>query len=84
MDWASRVENIDRVGARPWTFQDIIHLWGYPEIDLFASRINIKCDRYCSWHRDPEAFRVDAFTLEWTNFKILRISAICVDSASFK
>lgn len=34
-----------------------------PDIDLFASRLNKKCNRFVSWHRDPEAFAVDAFTL---------------------
>lgn len=39
---------------------------GIPEIDLFASRVNKKCWRFVSWHIDPEAEKVDAFTISWT------------------
>ncbi len=33
-----------------------------PTIDLFASRLNHKVDSYVSWHPDPGALAVDAFT----------------------
>lgn len=46
-------------------FQIISQKLGQPDIDLFASRTNAKCDLYVSWKRDPEAFTVDAFTLNW-------------------
>ena len=39
-----------------------------PEIDLFASRINNKCDLFCSWSKDPDAKYVDAFTIKWDKF----------------
>lgn len=39
-----------------------------PDIDLFASRLNNKCYRFVSWHRDPEAFCVDAFTISWSEY----------------
>lgn len=39
-----------------------------PEIDLFASRINDKCPKFVSWHRDPDAYRIDAFTLPWLSY----------------
>ncbi|KMQ87633.1 reverse transcriptase and recombinase [Lasius niger] len=69
-DWASRIVNIDTEWElAPWAFQNIISRWSYPKIDLFASRINKKYTRFCSWHHDPEAFCVDVFTLEWTNYK---------------
>lgn len=38
---------------------------GVPVIDLFASRLNRKCTKFVSWMRDPEAYKVDAFTLNW-------------------
>lgn len=50
------------------TFQKIVTKFGHPDIDLFASRLNKKCDKYISWHRDPEAFAVNAFTVDWTPF----------------
>lgn len=39
-----------------------------PDIDLFATNINNKCERYVSWHPDPYCFAVDAFSLCWTDF----------------
>ena len=38
---------------------------GEPEIDLFASRLNKKVHRYCSWQLDPEATFVDSFLYDW-------------------
>lgn len=65
-DRESRVKNIDTEwelsGA---AFESIISTFGLPSIDLFATRSNSKCDYYCSWHRDPDAFAIDAFTLDW-------------------
>ncbi len=38
-----------------------------PTIDLFASCLNHKVDSYVSWHPDPGALAVDAFTQNWAN-----------------
>ncbi|CAH2207684.1 jg21883 [Pararge aegeria aegeria] len=46
-----------------WAFDSLISTFGNPNIDLFASRINNKCATYISWHRDPDAFAIDSFTL---------------------
>ena len=46
-------------------FQDILETFGTPSIDLFASRVNAKCSRYCSWDRDPEAIAINALTISW-------------------
>lgn len=50
-------------------FEKIILKFNRPEIDLFASRVNKKCN-YCfiSWLRDPESYAVDAFTTNWSTF----------------
>lgn len=48
-----------------WAFNSIIHSFGYPTIDLFASRINKKCTKYISWHKDPDAYAIDSFTVPW-------------------
>lgn len=50
------------------TFRTITDKFGVPEIDLFSSRINKKCDLYVSWKRDPDAFTTDAFTLNWAPY----------------
>lgn len=48
-------------------FNKIIHCLGQPDIDLFASLNNYKCERYISWIRDPGSETVDAFTIFWGN-----------------
>ena len=45
-----------------------------PEIELFASRLNRQFPIYCSFRRDPEASCIDAFTISWTEKKILFFS----------
>lgn len=50
-------------------FQHIENHLGKPTIDLFASRINAKCKTYVSWKRDPYAYEIDAFTLDWGSHK---------------
>ena len=49
-------------------FQKITLEFNKPKIDLFASRINKKCERFISWLRDPESYAVDAFTINWSVF----------------
>lgn len=49
-----------------WAFDTIKLTFCQPDIDLFASRINKKCTTYISWHRDPDAFAVDSFTVSWS------------------
>lgn len=48
-------------------FKEIVKLFGQPEIDLFATFRNSKCDRFVSWRPDPYAENIDAFTLCWSN-----------------
>ena len=40
-----------------------------PDIDLFASRLNLQVQKYVSWQPDPSAFAVDAFSFSWTSHK---------------
>ena len=41
----------------------------YPNIDLFATRINRQFPCFLSFKPDPEAFAVDAFTIDWSTYK---------------
>ena len=34
-------------------------------IDMFATRVNAKLDRYVAWKPDPGAWAIDAFVCEW-------------------
>ena len=51
-----------------YAYNTIVKKFGKPTIDLFASRINKKCNIYVSWHRDPDAYTVNAFTKNWSNY----------------
>ena len=46
-------------------FKEICKVFGNPEVDLFASRANAKCQKYVSWKKDPGSMDIDAFTIEW-------------------
>ena len=46
-------------------FLDIVKNFGSFTIDLFATRLNHKVNRYISWQADPEALAIDAFLFNW-------------------
>lgn len=54
-------------------FVKAVKLWGFPDVDLFASRINNKVPKYCSWEPDPMSFWVNAFNLNWNQFNLCYI-----------
>lgn len=69
-DSASRIKNMDT----EWelseiAYENILRSFGVPSIDLFASRINTKCKRFCSRFPDPDAELVDSFTTSWSKEK---------------
>lgn len=64
-------------------FEKLTNIFGKPEIDLFATRINTKCMKYVSWARDPDAIYVDAFSRSWANefnylFPPFSLIAVCL------
>ena len=66
-DQASRVFN----DSSEWaltdnTFKEITaNIDLIPTTDMFASRLNKKLPQYVAWQPDPDAWAVDAFTLNW-------------------
>ena len=52
-------------------FKQITDIYGTPEIDMFASRLNYRLPKYVSWKPDPGSIAVDAFSTNWTNIYIL-------------
>lgn len=65
-DYASRIVNIDTEWElNDKSFKTIFKQFGPFSIDLFASRINKKCKRFCSRFPNPDATVVDAFTISW-------------------
>ena len=51
---------------RESVFKHIVSIFGKPDIDLFASRINYQLSNYISWRPDPRAMAVDAFFVNWS------------------
>lgn len=51
-------------------FDNICCLFGQPSIDLFASRLNNKCKKFCSWEPCPDAWAVDSFSIDWGQFDL--------------
>ena len=56
-EWSLPVPLFDAICSRLFT----------PTIDLFASRLNAKLDKYFSWTPDPYCTNVDAFLCDWSN-----------------
>ena len=68
-DFDSRISNIDtKWELSHQAFSKILEVFGIPNIDLFVTRSNCKCSKFCSWQKDPECFAVNAFTISWKNF----------------
>ena len=49
----------------PRVFSRLCSRFGYPGVDLFATRLNFQLPDYVSWKPDPMAFRIDAFSFLW-------------------
>lgn len=47
-------------------FNRIDQLYGPFDVDLFASRINRQIPCYVSWKKDAEAWRINAFSMSWS------------------
>ena len=49
----------------PEVFQAICSRWHQPQVDMFATRFNIKLPQFVSPVPDPQAWAVDALSLSW-------------------
>ena len=67
-DRLSRLANPDAEWQlSAYAFSEVVSVFGQPEVDLFATRLNKKCNLYVSWFPDKEAMQIDAFTLKWNS-----------------
>ena len=67
-DRLSRILNKDAEWELgPQFYNEIIQTFGLPDVDIFASKVNKKCERYFSWMPDREALAIDAFTVSWND-----------------
>jgi len=67
-DEASREKGLET----EWSLEDSVFIainkrYGAFQVDLFASRINHKVQKYVSWKKDAGAWRINAFSFSWTN-----------------
>lgn len=66
-DRLSRMKNDDTEWEiNPIIFEQIVHHFSKPKVDLFAAKWDHKCDSYFSWFPDEDALGVDAFTFDWS------------------
>ena len=61
-------------------FKKIVSLFGQPDIDLFASRLNAQVETYVSWKPHPLAKYVDAFSIDWSQFFFYAFPPFCLIS----
>ena len=71
--------NLEWMLSKP-IFQRIVSLFGKPDIDLFASRLNAQVETYVSWRPQPMAKFVDAFSIEWSQFFFYAFPPFCLIS----
>ena len=69
--------NLEWMLLRP-IFQRIVSLFGKPDIDLFASRLNAQVETYVSWRPQPMAKFVDTFSIEWSQFSFYAFPPFCL------
>lgn len=68
-DRLSRLKNVDTEWElNEYAFRKITNAFGFPEIDLFATSVNSKCQKFCSWITEPDAWAIDAFLISWFDF----------------
>ena len=80
-DQSSRNLNLDLEWMLPASiFKRIVSLFGNPDIDLFASRLNAQVENYVTWKPHPMAKNVDAFTIEWSQFFFHAFPPFCLIS----
>ncbi|KAJ8972564.1 hypothetical protein NQ314_000124 [Rhamnusium bicolor] len=68
-DKASRQTSVEtEYELNKQAYQKIIEVFGEPDIDLFATYLNAKCNKYVSWFPDSTSTAVDAFTISWHEY----------------
>ena len=87
-----KCQDVTEWQLNPKISKAVCDTFGTPDIDLFASRINRQTEKYVTWKPEPEAFAVDAFSINWSHhfmyifppFSVLTkvIKKICRDQAT--
>ena len=53
----------------PQVFDNLNHVWGPLEVDLFATRLSKQLPRFVSWRPDPEAESLNAWAQDWSKYR---------------
>ena len=79
-DKESRLNQVDTEWMPQSKFLNLAleHLRFKPEIDLFATNINIQFDKYAAFRPDPRAMYIDAFSIDWCDLKFYTFPPISV------
>lgn len=72
------------MNALSGTLERMSKIWGTPDIDIFASRLNSQLPKYASWKPDPGATHVDAFSFAWTWMFIYIFPPFCLIARCLK
>ena len=64
-DFASRFLRLPDIHLLPSVFDRLCHLWGRPDIDLFASDASAQLPRFYAWGDAQEAEAFDALSRPW-------------------
>ena len=64
-DAASRFQDLPDWHLHPDLFQRLVHLWGLPEIDHFATQQSAQLDRFFAWGQAQGAEAFDALAQHW-------------------
>lgn len=69
---ADALSRRDQVLSTEWTLNSEVcrqlwKLWGYPTIDLFATRANCRLGNFVSPYEDPQAIATDALLFGWNH-----------------
>lgn len=68
-DKESRIKSIEtEYELSEIAYKKVVSFFGNPEIDLFASYTNSKCNKFISWGPDPYSVSIDAFSINWDQF----------------
>ena len=59
-------------------FQKVCQIRGFPEIDLFASRLSHQIPTYVAWKPDPHSHATDAFQQNWSHKLLYAFPPFCM------
>ena len=69
-DYLSKIVDHDDWSVSDALFRYVESVWGPYDLDRFASYYNAKVGRFCSRFWNPNAFAIDAFSIDWNGYNL--------------